>query len=114
MSGYLGNSFKNTLSSTESTQYKDVKGTVAIGAFDFSYNAHNWIVRGSFDYGHLSDSRRISPYNANLSKNSVSKTQCIASEAMALGVEAGCNLFSQIEKLNANQQKLYLFSRYDY
>ena len=114
LSGYLGNSFKNTLSSTESTQYKDVKGTVAIGAFDFSYNAHNWIVRGSFDYGHLSDSRLISQYNANMSKNSVSKKQGIASDAMALGVEAGYNLFSQIEKLNAKQQKLYLFSRYDY
>lgn len=114
VSGYIGNSFKNTLSSTESAQYKDVKGTVSIGAFDFAYNAHNWIIRGNFDYGHLSDSRLISQYNANMSKNSVSKKQGIASDAIAIGLEAGYNLFSQIEKLNAKQQKLYLFSRYDY
>ena len=114
VSGYIGNSFKNTLSSTESAQYKDVKGTVSIGAFDFAYNAHNWIIRGNFDYGHLSDSRLISQYNANMSKNSVSKKQGIASDAVAIGLEAGYNLFSQIEKLNAKQQKLYLFSRYDY
>ena len=112
LSGYIGNSFKNTLSSTESIQYKDVKGTVAIGAFDFAYNAHNWIVRGYFDYGHLSDSRLISQYNVNMSKNSVSKKQGVASDAIAIGLEAGYNLFSQIEKLK--QQKLYLFSRYDY
>lgn len=114
VSGYVGNSFKNTLSSTESAQYKDVKGTVAIGAFDFAYNAHNWIIRGNFDYGHLSDSRLISQYNVNMSKNSVSKKQGVASDAIAIGLEAGYNLFSQIEKLNARQQKLYLFSRYDY
>lgn len=114
VSGYLGNSFKNTLSSTESTQYKDVKGTVAIGAFDFAYNAHNWIVRGNFDYGHLSDSRLISQYNANMSKNSVSKKQGVASDAIAVGLEAGYNLFSQIGQLNDRHQKLYLFGRYDY
>ena len=114
LSGYIGNSFKNTLSSTESTQYKDVKGTVAIGAFDFAYNAHNWIIRGNFDYGHLSDSRLISQYNVNMSKNSVSKKQGVASDAIAIGLEAGYDLFSQIEKLNTRQQRLYLFSRYDY
>lgn len=37
LSGYIGNSFKNTLSVTENAKYKDVKGTVMIGAFDFCY-----------------------------------------------------------------------------
>lgn len=53
LSGYAGNSFSNTLSAnrTGADRYKDVKGTVMIGAFDFLYDAHNWIVRGNFDYG---------------------------------------------------------------
>ena len=63
LSGYAGNSFSNTLSAnrTGADRYKDVKGTVMIGAFDFLYDAHNWIVRGNFDYGHLTNSDKISP-----------------------------------------------------
>ena len=54
ISGYIGNSFQNDIIKDEkSTKYKDVKGTVVIGAFDFDYNDHNWVVRGNFDYGHL-------------------------------------------------------------
>ena len=44
-------------------KYKDVKGTVVIGAFDFDYNDHNWVVRGNFDYGHLGDADLISTHN---------------------------------------------------
>lgn len=34
LSGYVGNSFQNTLSATDSEKYKGVKGTVTIGAFN--------------------------------------------------------------------------------
>ena len=53
VSGYLGNSANNTLNATG--KYKGLHGTVAIGAFDFLYNDHNFIARGNFDYGHLSN-----------------------------------------------------------
>lgn len=34
--------------------------------------------------------------------------------AVAVGIEAGYNIFSQIEKLNSARQKLFLFGRYEY
>ena len=79
-----------------------------IGAFDFNYNDHNWIVRGNFDYGHLSDADKI------MSNNSPSPQQNVAEAAIATGIEAGYNVFSQINKLNDKGQKLYVFGRYDY
>jgi hypothetical protein len=38
----------------------------------------------------------------------------IASDALASGVEAGYDIFSQIAKLKAGRKKLYLFGRYEY
>lgn len=117
ISGYVGNSFQNDIVRDEkSTKYKDVKGTVAIGAFDFDYKGHNWIARGNFDYGYLSDASLISTYNKNLS-NSVSSPYPhtdVAESAMVAGAEAGYDLFSQIKKLREKEQKLYLFGRYEY
>ena len=112
VSGYVGNSFSNTLSRSKKEKFKNVKGTVAIGAFDFNYNNHNWIVRGNFDYGHLSDAQLISEYNMGMSNNSPSPKQAVASDAIAAGMEAGYNIFSQFEKTRS--QKLYVFGRYDY
>lgn len=114
LSGYVGNSFENTLSSTDSEKYRGVKGTVAIGAFDFCYNARNLIVRGNFDYGHLSDSELITKYNMSMRKESVSPKQSVASDAIAWGAEAGYNFFGLSEKLTRNNQKLYAFGRYEY
>ena len=34
--------------------------------------------------------------------------------AVAVGIEAGYDLFSQIQKLRADNQKLYIFGRYEY
>ena len=98
----------------DSEKYKDVKGTVMIGAFDFNYNDHNWIVRGNFDYGHLSDADKITEVNKKMSNNSPSPQQNVAEAAIATGIEAGYNVFSQINKLNDKGQKLYVFGRYDY
>lgn len=115
LSGYAGNSFNNSLNDyKDSEKYKDVKGTVMIGAFDFNYNDHNWIVRGNFDYGHLSDADKITEVNKKMSNNSPSPQQNVAEAAIATGIEAGYNVFSQINKLNDKGQKLYVFGRYDY
>lgn len=115
VSGYIGNSFSNTLSGNkDNTRYEGVKGTVAIGAFDFNYTGYNCIVRGNFDYGYLSDAEAISKANANMSQNSPSSHQTVASAAIAGGIEAGYNIFAHIPSLCKKGQKFYLFGRYDY
>lgn len=114
LSGYVGNSFRNTLSTNENAKYQDVKGTVVIGAFDFKYDNHNVIVRGAFDYGHLTDSRLITAYNMTMRKDSPSSRQAVASDAMAAGIEAGYDFFSLNAKLHHSAQRFYLFARYDY
>ena len=113
LSGYIGNSFSNTLREANSS-YADVKGTVAVGAFDFHYDDHNWVVRGNFDYGHLTDSDRITTFNKDFRDDSPSPKQNVASDALAAGIEAGYDFFSQINKLSQKGQKFYVFARYDY
>lgn len=115
LSGYLGNSFNNTLMETNSSRYEGVKGTVSIGAFDFAYDDHNWIVRGNFDYGHLSDSYAIKNFNMNNMTNaSPSPKQLVASDAIAAGIEAGYDFFSLSPGLHQKQQRFYVYGRYDY
>lgn len=118
LSGYCGNSFRNTLSKSnnelDASAYKDVKGTVSIGAFDFQYKDHGIILRGSFTYGHLSDAALISQYNKAMRRESVSKKQDVASDALAAGLEAGYDFFSLNRKLVEKKQQFYVFARYDY
>ena len=66
LSGYVGNSFRNTMAPTASEKNDGVKGTVAIGSFDFRYEGHGVLARGNFDYGHLSDARHITAFNLSL------------------------------------------------
>lgn len=112
VSGYIGDSFHNTMAPT--SNIKGVHGTVTVGSFDFAYNAHNFIARGHFDYGHLSDSKRITDFNMQMSSKSPSKRQKIASDAITTGVEAGYNFFALNPQLRASNQRLYVFGRYDY
>ncbi|MBO7458351.1 MAG: hypothetical protein J6T80_03755 [Paludibacteraceae bacterium] len=122
LSGYCGNSFRNTLSKTnaelDESAYKDVKGTVSIGAFDFAYKDYGLVLRGSFMYGHLSDAAAITQYNISMRKGSVSSKQWVASDALAAGMEVGYDFFS-LAKITNHQspitnQKFYIFARYDY
>jgi hypothetical protein len=113
LSGYVGNSFSNTLRETDNGKNDGVTGTVTIGAFDFMINRSNWIVRGSADYGHLSDAAHISSFNRLMPNASPSKRQYVASDAYAIGIEAGYNLFAFSPKLTNEGQKFYLFGRYD-
>lgn len=114
VSGYVGNSFRNTLYPTESTKNDGIHGTVSILSADFKYEGHNWLIRGSGDWGHLSDAAHISRFNISMSKNSTSKRQEVASDAVAAGAEAGYDIFGLIPRMRADCQKLYLFGRYDY
>ena len=122
VSGYCGNSFRNTLSKTnaelDASAYKDVKGTVTIGGFDFAYKGHGVIVRGSATYGHLSDAAAITQYNIAMRKGSVSSKQWVASDALAAGIEVGYDLLDRFAEraktATLKEQRLYLFGRYDY
>jgi hypothetical protein len=111
LSGYLGNSAKNSLTPSK---YDGLKGTVAIGAFDFHYDARNWVVRGNFDYGHLSDSEAITAANISSRQDSPSPKTPVASDAIATGIETGYNILSQIGGTKTAGRKLYIFGRYEY
>lgn len=111
LSGYVGNSAANSM---KSVKYKDLKGTVVVGAFDFDYQGYNWVVRGNYDYGHLTDSEQITKINKTLGKGSVSPETSVGSDAMAVAIEAGYDLFSLIQPMEKNEQKLFIFGRYDY
>ena len=112
LSGYVGNSGCNTLNA--SGKYADVKATVAIVAFDFLYNNHNFIARGNFDYGFLSNSLELSIANKASRKDSPSPKNNVAKNAIAMGVEAGYDFGSLMAPLHSRGQRLYLFGRYDY
>lgn len=114
ISGYIGNSFRNTLSATKNKEYDGVHGTVAIASADFSYSGYNFLARGHYDYGHLSDAAAITRFNMRMPKDSPSKHQTVASAAMAAGVEAGYNFFGLSRALSAKRQKLYVFAHWDY
>ena len=119
ISGYYGKSMHNTYphdSEGSTSSNKDVKGKVAIGSFDFTYKGHNWIARGQADYGYLSDAKRISELknSASAGTSNPNSGSVVGKNAIAIGVEAGWDIFSQINKLREDGQKLYIFGRYDY
>lgn len=114
LSGYVGNSFRNTLYPTDSDKNKGIHGRVSIASFDFKYENFGLLARGSFDWGHLSDAAHISKFNISMSKNSTSKRQEVASDAIAAGIEAGYNIFEPMQKMKQSGQKFYVFGRYDY
>ena len=116
VSGYVGSSFNNDIVTEEkSTKYAGIKGTLAIGAADFEYKGKNFIARGNFDYGYLSDAAAIGTRN----KNSNNQTESpyfhtlVGQTAMAGGVEAGYDMLSFTGRKN-DSKKLYLFGRYEY
>lgn len=110
VSAYVGNTFSNTLSQPNDN-WKDVKGTLSIGAFDFNYKGHNFIARGGVIYGHLTDADRITAYNKGMRNDSPAKKTNVASDAISVGVEAGYDIFAP---LKVKKQQLYVFARYDY
>lgn len=111
VSGYYGRSASNSL---KSDKYKDVDGDIFIGTVDFEYKGHNLIVRGNYDYGHLSDSEAITKINKTLGKGSVSPQTSVASDAMCASIEAGYDIFALSDKLRQRQHQFYPFVRYEY
>ena len=117
VSTYFGRAMHNTYPNEmegEGKTYDKVSGNVWIGSFDFTFNRYNWIVRGQADYGTLSDAADVSSAKSRQPKNSPYNTTPVGKAATAIGVEAGYDVFSQITKLHADNQKLYVFGRYEY
>lgn len=110
VSGYVGNTFSNTLSHPNEN-WSDVKGTLTIGAFDFTYKNYNIIARVGVIYGHLTDADRITAYNKKMRNDSPSPKTNVASDAISVGVELGYNIFAP---LKVKDQQLYVWGRYDY
>lgn len=110
ISGYYGHSAANSL---KADRYSGLKGAVTLGAFDFTYDDHNILLRGNVLYGHLTDSDKISAINKNLPKASPSPKTNIASDAFCYGIEVGYDFFSLIPKI-AGVQKLYVFAHYGF
>ena len=124
LSGYYGRSMHNTYPhdmegknvNGEKKAYDNVKGNVAIGSIDFTFKRFNWIVRGQADYGYVGDAATINNIKRTRAKvsNSPYSSMPVGKNAVAIGVEAGYDIFSQFAKLREKEQKLYLFGRYDY
>ena len=115
LSGYYGHAIGNSYPNNKDGAESKYKGVVAIGAIDFTYNNYNWIVRGQADYGYLSDAKQLKYFTNRLNGLSpFHHSAFVSKNAFAYGIEAGYNVFSQIEKLLQDNQKLYLFGRYEH
>ena len=114
LSGYYGHSIGNTYPNDANGAGATYKGQVAIGALDFTYNAHNWIVRGQADYGYLGDAAQLKyMYNRLSSKSPYKHSAFVSSHAYAVGIEAGYDIFSQIHSLRQRSQRMFLFGRFE-
>ena len=114
LSGYYGQSIGNSYPRNANGVDAQYKGVVAIGAFDFTYKGHNWIVRGQADYGYLGDADQLKyVYNRLNSKSPYKHSAFVSKNAYAVGIEAGYDIFSQIQKMRQKEQQLSLFGRYE-
>ena len=114
LSGYYGHSIGNTYPNDANGTGATYQGKVAIGAIDFTYNAHNWIVRGQADYGYLGNASELKyMYNRLNSKSPFKHSAFVSSNAYAMGIEAGYDIFSQIQSMRQQGERLYLFGRYE-
>ena len=114
ISGYYGHAIGNSYPRNANGVDEEYKGVVAIGAIDFTYKAHNWIVRGQADYGYLGDAEQLKyVYNRLNSKSPYKHSAFVSKNAYAVGIEAGYDIFSQIPKMREDDKKLYVFGRYE-
>ena len=114
ISGYYGHSIGNSYPRNATGTDATYKGQVVIGAIDFTYNAHNWIVRGQADYGYLGDAAELKyNYNRLNNKSPFKHSAFVSKNAYAFGIEAGYDVFSQISSLRKASQKLFVFGRYE-
>ena len=114
LSGYYGHSIGNTYPNDANGTGATYQGKVAIGAIDFTYNAHNWIVRGQADYGYLGNASELKyMYNRLNSKSPFKHSAFVSGNAYAMGIEAGYDIFSQIQSMRQQGERMNVFGRYE-
>lgn len=114
ISGYYGESIGNSYPKNANGVDSEYKGQVVVGAFDFTYNAHNWIIRGQADYGYLGDADQLKYiYNRTNKKSPYHHSAFVSKNAYTVGIEAGYDIFSQISCMRSDEKKLYIFGRYE-
>ena len=107
VSGYMGNSTKNT---GKPEKMKDISGTVSIIGCDAEFNNRRIIGRGNFIYGNLQDAYEIGSINQTISKNIQYQRTPVAKNAATWSVELGYDIFTHIRR----NEKLIPFIRYEY
>ena len=113
-SGYYGHSMGNSYPNNSKGVDATYGGKVVIGSFDFTYNAHNWLIRGQADYGYLGDAEQLKYlYNRLNNKSPYKHSAFVSKNAYAVGIEAGYDIFAHFTKLHKDEQKMYLFGRYE-
>lgn len=113
-SGYYGHSMGNSYPNNSKGVDATYSGKVVIGSFDFTYNAHNWLIRGQADYGYLGDAEQLKYlYNRLNNKSPYKHSAFVSKNAYAVGIEAGYDIFAHFTKLHKDEQKMYLFGRYE-
>ena len=122
LSGYYGHSIGNTYPAEKEGLSAKYNGRVAIGAIDLTYKAHNWIVRGQADYGYLGSADQLKyMYNRKNSKSPYKHSAFVSSNAYAVGLEAGYDVFAlftphssiHTPQSSIHTPQLYLFGRYE-
>ena len=114
LSGYYGHSIGNTYPAEKDGLSATYNGRVAIGAVDLTYKGHNWIVRGQADYGYLGSADQLKyMYNRKNSKSPYKHSAFVSSNAYAVGLEAGYDIFAWVPQMRDSKEHLYLFGRYE-
>lgn len=115
VSGYYGHAIGNSYPANKNGVEAEYDGAVAVGSFDFTYDAHNLIVRGQADYGYFGDAAEISYlYNRTNKKSPYHHSTPVSSNAYSIGIEAGYDILSLFPKHKEKDEKLHLFARYEH
>ena len=101
LSGYYGHSIGNSYPRNKNGVDSEYKGAVVVGSFDFTYNDHNWIVRGQADYGYLGDAEQLNYiYNRINKKSPYHHSTAVSQNAFAYGIDEPLLIY----RLSANSK----------
>jgi hypothetical protein len=109
LSGYYGNSAKNT---EKPEKMSGIKGNVSIISSDAEYKNNRFVIRANVLAGHLTDSYQISQINKNLQEASQYKRTPVGSDALTWAIETGYDIFPLLNI--KSKDKLFPFIRYEY
>ena len=117
LSGYCGQGMHNTSPNEiegKGKTYDKVKATTCVGSIDLTLKRWNWIVRGQADYGYVSDTPLLNQAKINQRGTSPYNKTYVGKNALAAGIEAGYDVFSQVERMKREGRRLYVFGRYEH